>query len=151
MLHVPAKYRTRNLYGYGNFPPDMSKCGISAFKMAARRPSWIGPTSKSIGFFLCASPMYIYKLSWRLMQQFFSYRDHKNPGQTDGRTEGQKDTFVGSSRECGVGDLLQQFILSWSQEMRTDGLTDGQKPSWWKSVRTWPWVGKVSVARVVAM
>ncbi len=22
MLHIPAKYQTRNLYGYGNFPPD---------------------------------------------------------------------------------------------------------------------------------
>ncbi len=44
MLHIPTKYRTRNLYGYGNFPPDMSKSGISAFKMAARRPSWIGST-----------------------------------------------------------------------------------------------------------
>ncbi len=31
MLHIPAKYQTRNLYGYGNFPPDMSKSGISAF------------------------------------------------------------------------------------------------------------------------
>ncbi len=44
MLHIPAKYQTRNLYGYGNFPPDMSKSGISAFKMAARRPSWIRST-----------------------------------------------------------------------------------------------------------
>ncbi len=24
MLRIPAKYRSRNLYGYGNFPPDMS-------------------------------------------------------------------------------------------------------------------------------
>ncbi len=59
MLHIPAKYQTRNLYGYGDFPPDMSRSGISEFKMAASRPSWIGPTSKSIGFFLCESPLYI--------------------------------------------------------------------------------------------
>ncbi len=29
MIHIPAKYQTRNLYGYGNLPPDMSKSGIS--------------------------------------------------------------------------------------------------------------------------
>ncbi len=34
MLHIPAKYQTCNLYVYGNFPPDMSKSGILAFKMA---------------------------------------------------------------------------------------------------------------------
>ncbi len=55
MLHIPAKYQTHNLYGYGNFPSDMSKSGISAFKMAARLPSWIGSDRPN---FLCTDGPY---------------------------------------------------------------------------------------------
>ncbi len=37
MLHIPAKYQTRNLYGYGNFPPDVKKWnfGIQNGRQAA--------------------------------------------------------------------------------------------------------------------
>jgi len=44
VLHIYATYQPNISYGYENFPPDMSKTVILAFKMAARQPSWIRQT-----------------------------------------------------------------------------------------------------------
>ena len=52
VLHIYATYQPYISYGYENFPPDMSKSVILAFKMAARWPSWI----RQILFFRAGGP-----------------------------------------------------------------------------------------------
>ncbi len=89
LLHIPAKYQTRNLYGYGNFPPDISKSGISAFKMAARRPSWIGSTQ----FFVYRWALWGYILIPNLACLPYPIMkiSHKNDSVYDGRRRTDDD------------------------------------------------------------